>query len=405
MSEAQAPLVNVLSLTTQNGFAPSGSLLTGFPTVTGGVPAEGYQGGLYINGMALFTPHLYANSISQGTLLAYTGGSGGTFHCTTPSTCAANYSWFDMTTLSPFCPSGYGTCPSQDSASGYTCGQVVDNNSVVYYIPGASQQFPVMMAFNALGSGGVTNPANYKYFSSPAKTSGSPLGAKYGWCTGVFDGRYVYYAPTNGGSAFSNSNLLRYDTQGAGGFVITNFSNFDLSGLPGAGNNCCYESSAYDGQQKIYLLPQGGYLTIYDTKAGGGFTASSSYKVLNMANLGTTGNPQVTGNGNLNAIQTLNSYIGGQMVWNPAGTIEYLYMAPFGNNPGTSHADTILLSDVIRVPVATCSPGSTGRPELQRDLHRSRHHRIQLDVGNLRSRESGYESRMDKRRSCIPTTL
>jgi hypothetical protein len=372
MSAVQPAPFNVLTLTTQNPFAPSTSLLSGFPTVTGGNPAEGYQGGIYINNTAIFTPYQYDVAIPHGTVLAYTGGPSGTFHCTGPASCAANWSFFDMTNTGNLplnCPSGYGACPAADSASGYTCQVILDNNSIMYYIPGADQQFPVMMAYNALGSGGITNPANYAYFSAPSKSSGSPLGAGYGWCTGVFDGRYVYYAPTAGGT-YANSTFLRYDTQAGAfprGFVISNFSHYDLANGPGGttagvANSCCFLSSAYDGQQKIYLLPhQGGWLTVYDTMANGGFTASSSYKVLNMANLGTSGYPQVTGNGNLKAIQTLATYVGGQMIWNTAGTTEFLYMAPFGGNPAaTSYAGTILLSDVIRVPVATCSPGVPG---------------------------------------------
>ncbi len=49
------------------------------------------------------------------------------------------------------------------------------------------------------------------------------------------------------------------------------------------------------------------------------------------------------------------------MVWNAAGTVEFLYMAPWAANPaGTSHNTTVMFSDVVRVPVATCSPGTPG---------------------------------------------
>ena len=368
MSAAQPAPFTLLTLTTQNSFAPSASLLPGFPTVSGGNPAQGYQGGVYINNTAIFTPWQYGQSIPHGTVLAYTGGPSGTFHCTSAAACGANWSFFDMANAANLplnCPSGFGACPAADSASGYTCQVILDNNSKVYYIPGADQQFPVMMSYNALGSGGIANPANYTYFSAPASGSGSPLGTKYGWCTGVFDGRYAYYAPTGGGSTFSSSNFLRYDTQGVGGFVIANFAHYDLANGPGGtnvsgtANSCCFESSAYDGRQKVYLLPDASYLTVYDTTLP--FTSSSSYKVLNLANLGTAGYPQVTGNGNLHAVQTLGNYIGGQMVWNAAGTIEFLYMAPWAANPaGLSHTTTIMFSDVVRVPVATCSPGTPG---------------------------------------------
>jgi hypothetical protein len=512
MSAAQQAPFNVLNLSTQNPLAPSAGLFPGFPTVAGGNPAEGYQGGIYINGLALFTPWQWQTSIKQGTLLAYRGGASGTFACPNSTSCAANWDWFDMTTLALNCPSGYAPCPSQDSATGYV-GLVLANN-IVYYTPDAANQFPVFMAFNPFGpagSGGtsVSNPANYTYFSAPAAGS-SPLGRTYGWCTGVFDGQYVYYSPTDAGG-YKNTDLIRYNTTGAGGFALANFQNFDLSTLPGGTLNGGFESSAFDGQ-KIYLLPtNGGDLVVYDTTQSFTNAGGTSYKVLNLANLGTsavtyiapvdmtsntapspyvasastnypaggflpwnafdgtlgvpgwtgtnhgsdwlqiylgspwllqayaivvsgasraptawtmqgsnngttwttvdtqTGQtawtagvlntytpaapvaayayyrlnimaggdgtytnvgqlylysgsyPQVTGNGNLHAIHAQNDYIGGQVAWNPAGTTEYLYLAPFGANPGqSSHANTIVSSNVLRVPVATCSPGTPG---------------------------------------------
>jgi hypothetical protein len=366
MLNAAAPApFNILTLT-GNSFAPSTALLTGFPTVTGGFPAEGYQGGVFFNNIAYFEPWQYATSIPHGTILAYTGGPSGTFHCTNPTTCAANWKWFDMTTLAPFVPAGYTATGA--AATGYTCQGVMDGSGNYYQIPGFDQQNPVMMSINLLGSGGITNSANYSYFSVPDHGSGggaSPIDGGYsgprGWCTGVFDGQYVYLAPTNGGSSGTNTNLLRYNTTGAGGFVIANFAHYDLAALSGGTLNGGFESSAYDGQQKIYMLPSnGGDMVVYDKTLS--FTSTGSYKTLNFSNLGTTSSyPQVTGAGNLNAIQTMTDYIGAQVVWDPTGTIEYLYMGPFGYNPnGSVHGTTKVLSNVIRVKVATCSPGVPG---------------------------------------------
>ena len=71
VSAAQPVPFNALSLATQNSLAPSASLFTGFPSVAGGNPSEGYQGGVYINGMAFFTPWQYHSATPDGTLLAY----------------------------------------------------------------------------------------------------------------------------------------------------------------------------------------------------------------------------------------------------------------------------------------------------------------------------------------------
>jgi hypothetical protein len=367
---------NALTLSTENGFAPSTALLTGFPTVAGGGAAEGYQGGIYTNGMALYTPWQVGSATPHGTLLAYTGGSGGTFHCTNPTTCAANWDFFNMATgVTLACPGG-ATCPTSpaDTATGYTCGVVTDSAGIVYFIPGVDNQTPAMMSFNPFGSNGaggspVSNSANYAGFDAPTKNT-STLGYKYGWCTGVYDGRYVYFAPTAGGTAFSNSNFLRYDTQPLGspdwpsGFVLANFSAVNLSSASflNDANACCFLSSSYDGGQNIYLLPinNNGRLVIYNKTLS--FTTGSSYKEFLMANLGTGGSyPHVTGNGNLNALQNSSGFVGGQMVWNAAGSIEYMYLAPFATNPGgIAQAGQILQSTVVRVKVATCGSPSAG---------------------------------------------
>ena len=153
--------------------------------MAGGNPAEGYQGGLYVNGLALFTPWQYHAATPHGTLLAYKGGPSGTFNCTTLRSCAQNWDLFDLTTLPTSCPLGFA-CPANDKATAYTCGQVVDSAGIVYYMPGAANQNPVMMSFNPngnAGSGGtpVSNPANYAYFSAPTANPRTPLGAPYGW--------------------------------------------------------------------------------------------------------------------------------------------------------------------------------------------------------------------------------
>jgi hypothetical protein len=370
MSAKQPAAFSALTLTTSHPFLPTSTLFPGFPTVTGGHLAYGYQGGLYTDGMALFTPQQWNVSIPQGTLMAYTGGSSGTFACTNATSCAANWDYFDMTGLSLACPSG-ATCPGSDAPTGYTCGQIVDGAGIVYYIPGFDQQTPAMMSFNPNGSHGsggsaVSNASNYAGFLAPTKGT-SNLGYLYGWCTGVFDGRYIYYAPTGGGTTL-NTNFLRYDTLAAawpGGFVIANFQSVKLSssGFLNDTNAGGFLSSAFDGGRYIYLLPihNAGTMVRYDTTAS--FTAGSSYKEFLLSNLGTSGNPQVIGNGNLHAMQTGvggPGYVGGQMVWNPAGTIEYMYWAPFGGNTGASYSSTWLLSDVLRVPAATCSPGVPG---------------------------------------------
>src|ERR1700733_606333 len=85
-SHAPAPF-NILT-PTSSALSPTNALFPGFPTVSGHL-AVGYQGGLYINGLALYDPWQWQTTVKQGTLLAYSGGASGTFACTTSTSCAA----------------------------------------------------------------------------------------------------------------------------------------------------------------------------------------------------------------------------------------------------------------------------------------------------------------------------
>ena len=76
--------------------------------------------------------------------------------------------------------------------------------------------------------------------------SASELNAK-GYAGGIFDGRYVYFAPcaTSYGSSY-HGRVLRYDTQG----VFTNVSSWLVydAGNTGGLNSKGYLGAVYDGQ-------------------------------------------------------------------------------------------------------------------------------------------------------------
>jgi hypothetical protein len=375
---AKAPaLFNVLTLTA-NSFAPSTTLLPGLP-VAGAGHAEGYQGGANINGEAVLIPWQYGVTTPHGTVLGYFGGSGGTFHCTTSTSCAANWEYFDMSTLvgtQVLCPT---TCQTGATAKDWVGNLPEDSQGNYYFVPALSA-VPIGGAFVRYNGLGLTTAANYSGFLLPCQgtsaagcagtTVSTYLGRGYGWCTGVFDGRYIVYAPTAGGST-QNSNVVRFDTQGGGAypsgnapFVIQYFSHVDISAFDA--HACCFLSSIYDGGRYTYFLPvagngsSNGDMARYDT-ACGTFTSSSCWSFLSMPHLGTSGYPQVSGSGNLARIQTGGYYVGGQMVWSANGQTLWLYMAPFANNPGdTAQSGQQLGSNIIRMQAGSCSPGTPG---------------------------------------------
>lgn len=398
LSSAQPAATTVLTLSTMNAFAPAINNLSPsgcvgaacFPSITSGgagctvstpCPSEGYQGGRWLppdsnypNGAAVFIPWQYGTAIPQGVVLVYKGGPGGVFHCVGNTQCLANWEWFDLTTLGLTCPATF-TCPTNATEKSYVGNLPMDNNGWLYFIPDLTgiAAGSVFIRYNTHGSGGFTNAANYQGFIAPCQTTAKPgcaatspstqLGSGYGWCGATFDGRYIYYAPTKGGTTVNN-NVVRYDTTQP--FTIQNFQHVDLSTLSGGSTLDSYLSAEYDGVRYVYFMPTSGAMARYDTQTGN-FT-STGWSFMNLSSLGTSGHPQVIGISNLAAIQANGYYVGGQMVWNSADTVEYMYMAPFATKPcagiagqsGSNFGCAIPQSQVIRMPVATCSGGTPG---------------------------------------------
>jgi hypothetical protein len=359
-----APPFHALTLTTSNTFAPDATLLPGFPMLNG-TPLVGYQGGAWIvnaaypKGLAMFEPWQQNVSIPHGIVLAYKGGATGTFHCTTAASCAQNWEWFDLGKV-PVKVAAGKTAPAGAKAAGYTCGIVPDDKGNWYLIPGmaALTNGAVMMRYRG---GIITDPASWEGFILPVNgTAVANSGQGYGWCGAFFDGKFINFAPTSGGGN-SITNLLRYDTTQP--FQLSSLSSFDLSQVgggtgPGTGTACCYESAAYDGKQNGYLIPCTSDLVVINTKQT--FNVKGTYKRLSMSNLGKPGYPQVTGSGDLKAVQTIGAYIGAEKVWTPDGKTLWLYFAPFGPNPGGTHESTIVLTTVLRAQIGKCSPGIPG---------------------------------------------
>jgi hypothetical protein len=367
----QPAAFNNITLSTSNSVAPkstnsgSNDYFPSFPNkIGGGTEAVGYQGSTIVNAnMVIFNPYLNGGTGVNPVVLAYVGGSSGTFHCSgtsSPTNCNTNFSWFNLQQLD-------ATYPVSE------CQSVLDNNGNLYFSPGGyvKQDFFALNTSGTVamttGGGGATsvvsNSANYAFFPAPTNFSTTNF---YGWCTPIFDSVHstITYIPTGAGPNICPSKLVQYTIPSSGtlatNFVSTNFAFFNMANIDA--NACGYLGASYDGQKYMYVWPlKGAPLIRYDTTQS--FTNSNSYKELIMSNLGTTNYPAVTGTGDLNAIQTNSSYGGGIEVWDAAGANQYLYLAPFAvlPNNASSFNSEILQSQVIRVKTATCSSPVAGQ--------------------------------------------
>ena len=199
---------------------------------------------------------------------------------------------------------------------------------------------------------------------------GTTMGYTYGWCTAVFDGRFVYYAPLANQVTGNSGNIFRYDTTQPFSNLQTGgptpaWENFDMITDREPGGNIAnaagFQSVAYDGYRYIYYIPfQLQTIVRYDTWNGGngpdpnGFTIASNYTTFNPTLLGTCGYPAVTGTGNT---ANLAGFTGSQVVWDAANQNEYLYLVPWATYPNNAQNPT-LQSTVARVRIGFMNAGN-----------------------------------------------
>jgi len=342
-------------------FTPSTFNLANLPTVTfssgSTLPSVGYQSGDFVNGKVIYYPWQVqpgtggtgstltdiTAGISQGVVMSYNASTSG-------FTDAGNWTFFDLSTLDA-------------TAKGFLSGVVVGNN--VYMVPdgnhnGALPTFAVYDAGKA-----VNDTTAYQFVDAPPR--GGALGSTYGWCGGVFDGRYVYYAPDiDGGTSTTitagifSGNVIRYDTTTPFSLSGGGWASFDLTTVnPQA---AAFQSAVYDGHRFIYFLPFRDKLLVrYDTQYGtpgtpnpAAFTNKAAYTVLDPTQLGTSGLPQVTGQGNA---ANLTGFTGGVAVWDSAHQNEYLYLAPWATYPAsTPHVQSTVAR--VRIGMQTGSAWS-----------------------------------------------
>lgn len=105
-----------------------------------------------------------------------------------------------------------------------------------------------------------------------------------GYIGGCFDGKYIYYCPRTGAAAHGQA--LRFDTTKT--FVAGSFERYDMTGIDA---NCKgYSGCAFDGRY-VYYAPTNngayhGQVVRYDT--AGSFTAAGSWATFNLATIDAT---------------------------------------------------------------------------------------------------------------------
>jgi hypothetical protein len=181
-------------------------------------------------------------------------------------------------------------------------------------------------AMNVTGDGGDAAPTTYHDFTDPSYWSwfdfgsldaglvleAGDAGVGTGFLGGVFDGRYVYFAPSGLGNV-SGTILARYDTT-VSFTASASWATFVVSSVNSQATG--FGGIAFDGRY-VYLVPSTNGVTVrYDTTAS--FTSASSWttfdvSTVNPAATGYTGvaydgrylyfSPQPFGNGNPPAIR------------------------------------------------------------------------------------------------------
>ncbi|MGO4882053.1 MAG: fibronectin type III domain-containing protein [Bryobacteraceae bacterium] len=381
----QAPggLFNILPANI-NSFTPTQSNLPGLPSVqspSGPLPAVGYQGGVVINGQVLYFPwqvpdgggsswtqHV-ADGIPHTVMLAYNATQGINGYAN-----AANWTYFDLSTLNWYSEGGIqGDNALPNLPAGYLGAAVA--NDMVYLTPkggnagpnGGGGPYPVFVQYNSLKA--LNDPTAYQTFVPPPM--GTTMGYTYGWCTAVFDGQFIYYAPLANQVTGNSGNIFRYDTTqpfsnlNTGG-VTSAWENFDMFIGPGSPNGISanaegFQAVVFDGYRYIYYIPfQQNVIVRYDTWNGGtqpdptGFTIASNYVTFDPTQLGISGYPAVNGPG---VTANLSGFTGATVVWDAANQNEYLYLVPWATYPDNA-TNPVLQTTVARVRIGTMSGSS-----------------------------------------------
>jgi len=250
----------VLRLDTQSNFSSESSWMAYDPTSAVGAGAAGFTGGVFDGRYVYFSPQL----------------------TTTPS------GELRLDTLGNFTNASSWALRDSSLTDGLSCegfqGAVFDGR-YVYYVPHYSTNASpggwngVVLRYDTHGN---FSAASSWHAYDAGNTAGLPC---KGYSSGVFDGRYVYFAPVvNGVRPNGNGCVLRYDTHGD----FTNSSSWEAHDAANTGGLVAtiFKGAAFDGRFVFFSpYPNNSNCVVlrYDTQTT--FTNSTGWSAFNATNI------------------------------------------------------------------------------------------------------------------------
>ena len=219
-----------------------------FDTTTVNINSKGFSGGIFDGIYIYFVPSNNGSSFGQITR----------YDTTLSFISTSSYAVFDMATVNI-------------NNKGFAGG--VFDGKCIYFVPSNNGTSGQIVRYDTTLS--FVSISSYTIFDISTIDSNNK-----GFVSGVFDGKYIYYIPSNNGTS---GQIVRYDTTlsftSTDSYVIFNTVSVDS-------NSKGFTGGVYDGRY-LYLIPYyhdgiySGQITVYDTSLS--FTNISSYYVFDMA--------------------------------------------------------------------------------------------------------------------------
>ncbi len=141
----------------------------------------------------------------------------------------------------------------------------------IYYVPYYSDTF---VRFDTQGTS-FTTSADWQLMSMSTAQGAAVLNIAY--IGSSFDGRYVYYVPTN------SDTFVRFDTQGTSFTTAADWQKMSMSTAQGAAAlNVAYVGASFDGRYVYYIPYNSDTFVRFDTQ-GTSFTTSADWQLMSMS--------------------------------------------------------------------------------------------------------------------------
>lgn len=228
---------------------------TNFDTTTVNANLKGFGGSLFDGRYVYFIPYTTAVATYSGLVVRY--------DTTASFTSAASWTTFDMTTIS-------------GNYKGYFGGSF--DGRYIYFAPltngaihGNVARYDTTAPF--------TSTSSWNFFDTSTVTASAKA-----FTSAIFDGKYVYFIPSNGAAS---GVVARLDT--TSNFLTSGaWSTYDTTGVSASAKG--YYGSTFDGRY-MYLVPYNNgatdaFMVQYDTQGSTGFTYSLRAMQANNGGLG-----------------------------------------------------------------------------------------------------------------------